>query len=414
MKKALIALLLVIGVVAGCNLVEPAGVQPFRTIPYFLSGAQLLQGQRIDLDDDFDTSIRTSADDTIKIEVGGTDLHTLGVNPAAGSGGDIFDSTMTLTAQDGSDTFLFWDINLTNANHAGTSNVVRVFDVAGVTGDAQSTESVLYIGSGWDADLNFVTSGEIAVDDTVVLTAKDPAAADAGATTDILELAFTSPVDTTGTNTHIGLDLALTIGNATGGTNEARAINFTNITGDAQVTESAIYIGSGYDVDLGGVTNLTIGVGGAVDFTITANRFDLDAGSGFGHSSATNEGVVFTLYNTVAYTDTSNKTMGVVPANANVIDAQLVVTTAFNSSGTDALDCGTTSGDPDEYVDNLDASAAGMNRAGDAADMPIAPGAGEIPTDVGGSDITVLCKFTQSVADATAGAATFVLHYIID
>lgn len=116
--------------------------------------------------------------------------------------------------------------------------------------------------------------------------------------------------------------------------------------------------------------------------------------------NATNSYTLFVSRNTIAYTNTTNKTLFVLPADAIIIDVILHVTTAFNSSGTDAVDVGYTAGDPDEYVDALDCSSAGINRCGDAADMPVAARG-----DIGSSDVTVLGKFTQSVADATAGEA---------
>lgn len=46
---------------------------------------------------------------------------------------------------------------------------------------------------------------------------------------------------------------------------------------------------------------------------------------------------------------------------------------------------------------------------GDGADMPDA-GRG----DVGTSDIIVLCKYTGGTGDATAGAATLIVEYVVD
>jgi hypothetical protein len=83
--------------------------------------------------------------------------------------------------------------------------------------------------------------------------------ADNGATNSLLTATLATPVDTTGTNTYYALNIPVTIGNASGGTNVARAINIPNITGDAQVTETAIAVGSGYD------NALTV-AGGAVSF----------------------------------------------------------------------------------------------------------------------------------------------------
>ena len=72
--------------------------------------------------------------------------------------------------------------------------------------------------------------------------------ADSATTNDAWEIAFTTPVDTTGTNTHNALTIDLAIGNATGGTNTVRGVQIDAITADAQVTENAINVGTGWDL----------------------------------------------------------------------------------------------------------------------------------------------------------------------
>lgn len=117
--------------------------------------------------------------------------------------------------------------------------------------------------------------------------------------------------------------------------------------------------------------------------------------------SATNAHTVFCSRNTLAYTDTSNKTMFVIPANAVIIDWWLDITTLFNGT-TPQIVVGTTSADPDEYVDDIAAGTAGMNRCGDASDMPDS-GRGSVGT----SAITVLGKFKVAGGTPSQGAATF-------
>ena len=68
--------------------------------------------------------------------------------------------------------------------------------------------------------------------------------ADAGTTTSIQEIAFSSPVDTTGTNTHNALNLDLEIGNASAGTNTVNGLAIDAISGDADVSLNAIDIGA--------------------------------------------------------------------------------------------------------------------------------------------------------------------------
>lgn len=124
--------------------------------------------------------------------------------------------------------------------------------------------------------------------------------------------------------------------------------------------------------------------------------------------TVTDKHVVFCSRDTLAHTDTSNKALFSLPANAVIVDVICHITTAFNDSGTDKLNVGITSGDPDEYVDDLDCSATGVNRCGDAADMP-ATGRG----DVGSSSITVLGKYTGQNGDASAGAATIEILWTV-
>lgn len=128
---------------------------------------------------------------------------------------------------------------------------------------ALTTNSSLTIGASGSVDLNGVadslivdadadttisapTDDQIDIElksvDHVVL--KAVATADSAATTNIGEIAFTTPVDTTGTNTHQGLVIDAEIGNASGGTNTVNLLNVDAITGDAQVTLNAINIGA--------------------------------------------------------------------------------------------------------------------------------------------------------------------------
>lgn len=193
------------------------------------------------------------------------------VNAASGSA-NPFDYTGTLGIMNGSDTFELFDINMTNADHTGGTNVVRVMDIANITGDAQAQENAFNIGSGWDVDVNGTTSLEFGVDNTVVLTLADPAAADSAATTNGANVAYTTPADTTGTNLHNGVNVALTIGNASGGTNTISAVNVANVTGDAQSTEYGLNVGTGFD------RGINVAGGGAVIVgTVTVDTGEIGA-----------------------------------------------------------------------------------------------------------------------------------------
>lgn len=150
---------------------------------------------RMDLDADNDTSIRSSEDDQINLELGGSDIYTM---------------TATNFYFNGKVLMLDADI------------------------DTSITASA-------DDQIDF----ELAGADQVVL--KAVAAADSAATNEYTEIAFTTPVDTTGANTHNALTIDLAIGNATGGTNAVTAIQIDPITDDPQVVEKAINIGDEWD-----------------------------------------------------------------------------------------------------------------------------------------------------------------------
>ena len=130
------------------------------------------------------------------------------------------------------------DVDIGNAT--GGTNNVRGLQIDATTGDAQVTETAINVGAGWDS--GFTNASPMTQSDAADFT--EVAGADSATTTDSLEVAFTSPVDTTGTNTHNAVTVDLEIGNASGGTNAVRGIQFDALTGDAQVTTTAINIGA--------------------------------------------------------------------------------------------------------------------------------------------------------------------------
>jgi len=227
-----------------------------------------------------DTNKFTVADTSGNTYIGGT-LHQAGaatfastvaltqVN-AAGAAGNPFDYTGTLGAMT-SDDFTLFDINITNADHSG-SNTLQVIDIAGITGDAETVESALKIGAGFDSDLNFTTSGEVAVDGNAVAVFKDPPSADGNTTTDLFEVVGTTPVDTAQTNTHNFITVDAAIGASSGGTNNVRGLQIDGVTGDAQVTETGINIDTGWDnaLDVNG-QNIILGADGGVTLDETSD-----------------------------------------------------------------------------------------------------------------------------------------------
>lgn len=109
-------------------------------------------------------------------------------------------------------------------------------------------------------------------------------------------------------------------------------------------------------------------------------------------------GAVFAITGTVAYTDTTAKTLFVLPAKTLVVAVHVDVTTAFNDSGTDVLDVGKV-GTGNHFRNDLDVSSAGQTLTGWSN-----------LGDVGASAVGVTATYAGQNANASAGAArvTFV------
>jgi len=103
---------------------------------------------------------------TIGLASAGTITQSL--TNVAGAGANPYDYTATLGIMDGSDTFQLFDVNITNADHTGGTNVVNVMDVGNITGDAHATETAFAIGTGWDYGLN--TSSPVNIASASALT----------------------------------------------------------------------------------------------------------------------------------------------------------------------------------------------------------------------------------------------------
>lgn len=178
--------------------------------------------------------------------------------------------------------------------------------------------------------------------------------------------------------------------------------------------------GQELDLDADNDTSITadtddqidIEISGADDFQFTANTFTLRAGSKMVAENATQAGPVFSASasHTHAVSETE-VTMFVIPANANVVDVIYTVDTQWNDGSSAAVDCGISGGDVDAFVDNMNINdAADFNRLGDASDMPYATSL----IDVGAANATVICQVAEGANDASAGAATLYITYVID
>lgn len=186
--------------------------------------------------------------------------------------------------------------------------------------------------------------------------------------------------------------------------------------GDLDVHANKIDLDADNDTSITADTDdqIDIEISGADDFQFTANVFTVLAGSKINSASVTTgtHGIVFNC--SAAHGHASAETgvsMCSLPANANVVDVLYNVSTQWNDGTGAAVDCGIEGGDVDAFVDAMNINdAADVNRMGDAADMPIAASF----IDIGASDVDVICQVAETDDDASAGAATLVLWYIID
>jgi len=107
---------------------------------------------------------------------------------------------------------------------------------------------------------------------------------------------------------------------------------------------------------------------------------------------------------TFATEGTATDTNVVIPANSQIVSVDVNVETAFNDSGADILEVGS-SADTDLYVNDTVISAVGS----------IAMGAAALCAnwkDIGTSDVRIGFIYNGANDDASAGAATVTISYL--
>ena len=114
-------------------------------------------------------------------------------------------------------------------------------------------------------------------------------------------------------------------------------------------------------------------------------------------------GVLSAVTTTFAYTDSTAVTIATIPANSQIVDINIDVTTAFNAAGTDTVTVGKT-GSAAAFVASTSVASAG--RASVAT-----TGVYSAWADTGSSDISATVTFTQTGTAATAGAARVTIVY---
>ncbi len=98
---------------------------------------------------------------------------------------------------------------------------------------------------------------------------------------------------------------------------------------------------------------------------------------------------------------TNSATVATVPANSQIVDVILNVTTVSNDSGTATVKIGTDT-DDDEFLAATNVKAVATTRGTIGAEG----------TDLGTSDVAVKYTFTGGSGDGTTGAATVTVLYI--
>ena len=99
--------------------------------------------------------------------------------------------------------------------------------------------------------------------------------------------------------------------------------------------------------------------------------------------------------------DALNQRVAILPANSQVVDVILNVTTVNNDSGTATVAVGT-SADADAFIPATNVKALGTTRG--TLDTEA--------TDVGTTDLEVMADFVAGTEDGSTGAATVTVLYI--
>ena len=118
------------------------------------------------------------------------------------------------------------------------------------------------------------------------------------------------------------------------------------------------------------------------------------------------ENLGFTLMSQSAVIDiigaTNTNTIGIIPANSQIVDAILNVTTASNESGTGTIIIGTAA-DDNAFMSATNVKAAAVTHTG---------GTTALANDIGTSDTAVTATYTAQNGDGSAGVATVTILYM--
>lgn len=305
----------------------------------------------------------------------------------AGAAGDSVEVSFTSPVDTaGSNTHNALTVDLAIGNATGGTNNVRGLQIDSITGDAEVIETAINVEAGWDVGLAVAPPADFSYVQGI----------DASATGDALEVAFTSPIDTGGTNIHNALTVDLAIGNATGGTNSVVGLQIDSIVEDAQVVETAINVESGWDVGLAidSPSDFTyvqgIDAGAAADALEVIFTTPIDTGGSNTHNALT---VDLAIGNATGGT---NNVRGL-QIDSVTGDAEVIETAINIESG---WDVGLAVDAPSDftYVQGIDAGATG-----DALEVAFTT-----PIDTAGSNIHNALVVDLAIGNATGGTNSVV------
>lgn len=159
------------------------------------------------------------------------------------------------------------ELNYSDVATLGTLAASKVWTSDASLDTVMPTGGLLTVQSGGAATFNsgstLTVAGTLATTGAVTATgavaSTRTTSADSATTNSAFAVALTAPVDTTGTNSHLGFNFTPTIGNATGGTNTVTGYNVANVTGDAEVNVNGLKCGTG--TTLGTSNCITVGTG---------------------------------------------------------------------------------------------------------------------------------------------------------
>jgi hypothetical protein len=135
------------------------GTADFNSTADF-AGDLALNGSKLDLDADDDTSLTADTDDRIDFEIGGADIYVMNDFGASTITTDttehlveIQDATPVMTA--GTNVLSALNIDLGIGNSTAGTNSVHGILIDSISADAQNTEDAISVGSGWDYAADF-------------------------------------------------------------------------------------------------------------------------------------------------------------------------------------------------------------------------------------------------------------------